>query len=357
MSQQISFSGMTIEGNRAWFCSAEYGLLQEVDLDTGIVSVLGFFPDANIYASELYSAIVYHKGELYVAPKNGSRVWIYNLTSRAFRCIEIAFPPESNNFIFNALQRGIATSDAVYFFPGRYSNILRIEAETKEVSYIDEWKKYERLLEGDGGRVIFNNVHYNDKIEICFLPSWRGQGVLRANIKNNEFSYLEPDNLNQGDLLDCVCVPDGRYVISRKDSNRVYLKSGEHFEIGSDEERFFLVEEGNIIILIPLVGATIYSLDISKGMVKRLYTLGVNQTDYVNVYPFFEKKKGMVYIYSKNENTLLMVSLNSGEVKKIELKLGTGVAGLIRQHNFAYLQSNALFECMELSVRDYIKML
>lgn len=351
---EISFDEMTKDNNVLWFCGTEVSGLFRIDLETGITSVECFFPDDNKYAKKLYSGIVVHEDNVFAAPCNGYCIWRYNKKEKQFYGLKLQNLEENGEYIYNALKKAGKYKDSIYFFPGRYSSIVKVDLNNYKVDYLDDWK-IKNIVEGDQNRVVFNNIHFNSVQGLCVLPSWRGSGGLLFDLEMNMFRQMD-QLFSVDEIMDCVSIGNDSYAFTKKNSN-IFSTLGEKSaktKVGEVDERFYFVVAGEECLLVPQVGNRIIVVDSNTGENRSIYTANIDENIKNSLFPAFVVEGEAVYIFSYYEQKLLIVNSNTWKVRELELRYDEETKMKLQIRKELWLSKNIYFENKEYSIANLI---
>lgn len=154
---RISMHDFVKEQNVVYFFALNFNGLYCMRLPSRRLEFLGSVPGEKIYQRDLYGAIAQAGEKLYLAPRNGNKIAVFDLKKREFITFPLRYEAEGLPFKFS---RVLPFKGKLYFIPARYRYLVVMDEETGEAEYIDEWIKmleipdtYEGLIIGRGAFV------------------------------------------------------------------------------------------------------------------------------------------------------------------------------------------------------------
>lgn len=110
--------------------------------------------DNNMLSGREFYSVILSDGWLILAPGKSDYVIIYHLDTETLKRIDICEPRISTNEIYNKEVKffcGFFYNNNVYLIAATYPAILKINIETEETTYIDDWIEEirDRIPEGD----------------------------------------------------------------------------------------------------------------------------------------------------------------------------------------------------------------
>jgi hypothetical protein len=130
-----------------YWTSSYYGNgLYRIDKSTWNAEFVGIFPEESLTSSILYPHAVACGGKIYFAPYRASAISVFDPATGAFERIVFKKVDEktenclqSKSMFLNHFFYAVAYGKYIYFIPQRYNAILRLDTETQEIEYINDW--------------------------------------------------------------------------------------------------------------------------------------------------------------------------------------------------------------------------
>ncbi|MGN0429847.1 MAG: hypothetical protein ACI4E2_07290 [Acetatifactor sp.] len=255
-ARNIAFLDIVVHGKYGWFFNVDYNAIFKINLVDNSVELEAMLPDRFFGEKEAYAGIEYYNGKLYLAPRSDRRLCVYCLNEKTFSFfnLELEKYGEENNYnLFSAVK---AIGGNIYFFPGRFRTIVKMNPVEFSIEYIDYgYNEISRFWDSEKGNLlIFNRVHFYGNR--CVMPCWRTNCIVEFDCAENKFRHNQIECA--GELADAI-LDGGQYVCSFKDKNYVVRFNPDEnkvVELFSTESKKgnFLFSHGKNIYVIPLYG-------------------------------------------------------------------------------------------------------
>lgn len=168
-----------INDDTAIAASYAYNALFEVRIATGECTYLLMFPNEKVDGQRLYTKALYIEGKVYFVPAAADNIAIYDIETGALKQIEIPKPDEQKykqkykkNAKFNG---GVIYGHYVFMTPCTYPGVIRININTHETEYFNEWVPRETF--------VFRKAPFVDDNKM-FLPCTDSNLVLEFDLRN-----------------------------------------------------------------------------------------------------------------------------------------------------------------------------
>ncbi len=185
---------------KMWFPSVNWNGLFSCKYDGSEVAFHGTFPDESPIQEVLYYDVRKVGDYLIFAPHGASAISLYNVVEKSFEKIEIkdTFEGKKREYYDHLLKfwRTVVVGKNVYFFGYSYPAIIKLNIESKELTYIDGWiddSVYMSIQEENGipfkgffgdGTVII------DQTKILVPVIWKS-AVLCLDVNDNSFEIKD----------------------------------------------------------------------------------------------------------------------------------------------------------------------
>ena len=135
-------------GDHVYFADERFNALYRMHKPSLVVEYLGEFPDEQ--GDALYRQMAQHNGKLYFTPCKAQKVGVYDLEKQEF-CdgIEIKNLGDSfklgkhthktGDYLYSAFAGAISYKQYIYFTPMFYPAIVRLDTDSGEIQYIDDF--------------------------------------------------------------------------------------------------------------------------------------------------------------------------------------------------------------------------
>ncbi|MBD5529279.1 MAG: hypothetical protein HDR02_12880 [Lachnospiraceae bacterium] len=364
--EKIAFHDIAVHENRAWFCNIGYNALFQMDILTGKLKLLDFFPDDNFERLELYAPIAYLDNKLYIGPRNGDHILIYDLEKSSFTTMDIDFEKYGEKNNYNIFSHVEVIHKKVYFFPGRFRAIVELDPVSQAISYIDNW--YEELSEGffeqEDKRIIFQNIHI-DAAGNCILPCWKSQETVILNVCSREYEILRPMQKSNVSLSDAVEI-EGNIIFSYKDERGVGDYKSKNLVALNDAELkytqgLFLAAYKGWLYIVPMYGNAVVRCLSTTGTKEYIYRFPESISPAAEWIPYknnslFQKviENNRLAIFSVFDEKFIIVEMETGQVQNLEICLDDEDKRKIQNYLYTFMSANTIYETECFDLKDFI---
>ncbi|WP_207652709.1 hypothetical protein [Desulfosporosinus sp. FKA] len=190
-----------VDEKYVWFILDQFGMLLQIDLSTYKVSEVDWIPNEDKFTGKmLYWAAKEYRGKIYFSPVSAKEIAVYDIDSKRFD--KIAFrTPDTDISTYSEIYCGIFPyGDYVYFIPAHGRNIIRLNTQTNELDFYDDW--YEKLncimpFPSSGSDLRLHNalVPCFAKDSIWLAAGYGANAVVEFNLKTHSTTvYKVSDN-------------------------------------------------------------------------------------------------------------------------------------------------------------------
>lgn len=184
--------------------AANYNALYRFREDGSEVTYLGSFLNERLTQKHLYGAIAENNGILYLPPMNGLHIASYEIATGRFGCIELDERCSSydiNSKFFGA----VSWKQYIFFIPCRYRALVRLDTETGELLYIDEFiNKYWSTI--PKSEMLIKNGYFIDSNKL-YLAGYSTNQIISIDLCTSEENLIEiilEDGEKEGFMAACV---------------------------------------------------------------------------------------------------------------------------------------------------------
>ena len=191
------------EGDYVYFAEERFNALYRMDKHSLVLEYLGEFP--NEQGDVLYRQIVKNNGKLYFTPYKARKVGVFDLEKQEF-CdgIEIKslgdsyklgeYSYKTGDYLYSAFIGAISYKQYIYFTPAFYPAIARLDTDSGEILYIDDF------MSG-----LSNLVNANEKMFIFVTPVSEksfaiacrcASAFIQFNMETNKTKVIQIDDSN-----------------------------------------------------------------------------------------------------------------------------------------------------------------
>lgn len=133
---RLTTNDFTIHKNKVWFYNRYYGGIFTFKLDDFLVEREFTPSESEELRTFLFHGIECNGEKVACAPNFSSRLLLYDLDKKSADYVDFDIK-RGNDYITNYFKYVFAVGDNFYFIPGRYEAILKLNMNTRKVSYID----------------------------------------------------------------------------------------------------------------------------------------------------------------------------------------------------------------------------
>lgn len=364
----IAFHDIAVHGSQGWFCNIGYNALFQIDLRTGKTRLLEFFSDDYSGCKEIYAPIVYYNEKLYIAPRNGKHLCIYDIINKKFTLLDIDIEKYGDNQNFNLFNRVEVINDKIYFFPGRFHAIIELNPNSNKISYIDNW--YDEISKDfcydNINQMIIHNIHY-DAEGNCLLPCWRNTKIIKINVCTLKYEIIAVKCEDEASLSDAVEIGEeiffslknnkGIYTMDNKIS--VYANASSCKYSGG----LFLDIYKDWLLMIPLFGDAIVRHNLKSNENEILYKFPDKRCSKCEWVPYknntFCHKKitdDKMIVFSSLDGKIILIRLKTGSAEALKIQLDLNSKMKIEEHFNELITKEGIFESALFGVENFLEL-
>lgn len=257
--RQLVMYRMVKKDDRIYFYNQSYGAIIEIEMKDMLPRVLWMENGREFLSGHRYGGVAWYEDKLVFAPRYADDIMIYGLKTGEVNRIGID-ASKINEFgsVFTDVR---IFGRHAFFFPGRYKAILRVDLETYEMKYIEDWVHEIGGLP-EPSKVIFSKVRMADG-NVCLLPCWQKGMLLEFDMATERW---KKHDLGKDALAD-VAFDGSEYWLVKKEKKEVIRTDGNFNVIqeydcgyGSDINNagyMYVLEGGKCLYLLPFYGTGI----------------------------------------------------------------------------------------------------
>lgn len=362
-AQNIAFHDIAVSGNIGFFFNIGYNAILRIDLQNGYISLESMLPEYYWGMTEAFAGIEYYDGKLFLAPRNDCRLCIYSMQHKTFSFIELdieKYGEEHNYNLFNTVK---LINSKVYFFPGRFHSIVKLDPRDLSIEYVS--CGYEKIRDGwssDKSEIlIFNRIHIGRGI--CLMPCWRTNVIVEFDFESETSNIYSFDE--NAALADAVYV-NGSYICTFKDSDKVLMidkGTGKRELLCSvcSKEGTIISEKDGTLIFTPIFGSKIetYELDSKKNNTIFQYSEEMKKKQewltYKNSY-LCNKLIDNQYLlsYSCKDEKIVLIRFGEDNHRELKLQLSEEVKKTIEDQIRADFVKELHMENESFGLKDFV---
>lgn len=254
----LAFHDVFVEGTKCWFCDLNYNGLFEADIELGTLRFIKGLPGDIPGRGALYSGIAKFGDIFIIAPLNADSVLIYNEKTDDLHSIKLEKCEHIEAEKYNIFTQIILQDSVAYLIPGRYPAIVKIDLDTLEVTYLQEWfYDLQKLSEHlDLKNILFSSgLTYDSGMYelICRTEPY----VFRISFEDGNYEFVPVDGLKIG--VGAVLQFVGSRWYSREGTGIVERVTGENrtnidlAEFNPENKTYRLFANAEFVYAIPLM--------------------------------------------------------------------------------------------------------
>lgn len=223
--------GCVIEGHLWFFLKTGNGLCN-INLRTGEVKYIISIPGEALYGEFLYEDIKCYGNQLILIPGNASEIAVYDMNTKEIVKISVytdQLKYKSSYNCFGKFHSAFVTDKWVYFIPGHFPAIIKMNIETFELVYLEDWLEdimpYYRT-----DRYFFRKDIVCDDKGIIYLTSLYYNIVLSIDTKSDKMHIVRKGNVGEGCGCSCIAYQNNMFVLSAMNQRQILIFNS-HWEL------------------------------------------------------------------------------------------------------------------------------
>lgn len=317
---KVNMNDAVWDGDRIWFCARNFNSLFCIDVKTGEIEHVGVFPDEPYSVEVLYMEMELVDNKLYCFPSKAKSIAVYDIIKKEFYKIAL---DENILFLNKETWRfcGVKRYKKFLFVLPIYSKcIIRLNLETDEVEYLNEWLEEYKENDFDETESFFwkNSVLIDNKI---YAPFVNVNGVLELNCDTLKSVIHKIDGI-EGGFTDACYLNGGLWMTSYKTTDLVCWSQDD------DTIKIICTHSRENKQLCPYVGIKSYKNKIMlfPRLLREEFT---DKYEYSNIvvmegqYFFVKENEGELIYYELDNSILTKMDLRTGRKKEIKILLNS----------------------------------
>lgn len=366
-----AFHDIVVVGDIAWYYDIYHGAILRFDIEKRKTTLEVIFPDnSGEKLSKLYSSIGYWNNILILVYDN---ILLYDIERKVFRNVELNLEGWKQEDIYCLFSGLTVYKDCVYFFPGRYHSIVRLNLKTLEVQYFSEWYQELEIYTKDEKKNIFWGKHEEENL--VFLPCWQGGGVMEFDMQTGKHQIYE---VIERDLAFSDIEYDGSDFWISVYNQPLILRCNRSFKVlsiyGTFPEEFYsksgfsyLIDMGDSVCAIPVLGNMMLKIHKKDGRVEEFSALIMKSDlkkargETINANVFCKKYvlKDKVILYSAMDGNIIFLDKKTGNMQKVKLVISNEKDILrIREataENFVKSENSVILREKNMCLSEYLE--
>lgn len=322
------FEDIYVDGEDAYFSDFCRNGLIKGNLLTGETELVATFPN-EFNRERLYCTIERYNNKLIFAPENAKEISIYDMDKKEFEKIKI----KDENCDYKFLMT-VKYKNYIFFIPSKYPAIIRLNLDTNEISYIDNWYKdnLAKNIKKDGID-IFNRDTCILGNEV-YLTFYLSNVVMRFNMDTLSYNLYEVGNKDykySGISYDGEyfwLAPQGKLCIIKWNMKNNFIEEIDNFPNDHIEGKLGAIrsfyENGNLFIF-PRDASSVIKIDTKTNNINKDKLFEDNEilSPLGEMFKFFFVKKieNRIYAFSQKSLTLMVYDTEKNDMKHIKFRI------------------------------------
>ncbi len=205
-----------------WFSAHHFNGFYRMSKETMVAELLFHFPDEELTAVNLYSNIAKVGEYLVLVPTSAKNIFVYHPTTQETRILPLKEPNFEGRVKYNSDLKfipAVAHESCVYCLPLTYPAIIKLDVETMELTYLEQWIPMiePMILKGakqylGPGAVIGGAGYFPFR---CF------SGILKLDFDTERFKF-EVVQTDEEQAWGGMCYHDGNFWVNADFSRKLH---------------------------------------------------------------------------------------------------------------------------------------
>lgn len=365
----IAAYGFVLDKGRAWFYNYTYGAIFEIELKSGDIDLVWMANDSTFWYMNQYGGGVLYDNRIVFAPRNTNKIMVLDLMNRTSSFIEIDDDKALGEKAGNRFIDARVVDENIYFFPGRYKAIVKLNMKSLEITYYEEW--YQMLGEPEcTDKVIFPVVN-EEKKGVFLLPCWQSGKMVRFDSYNLTCSVIKIGNSYLAD----ICFLNNNLWVAYKSEQYI-----ERFSVLSAEKNStYTINDydalgeygcrhifciGELIYIVPFCGNAIVLLDSKTGNVVSKIPLPKEFDEYMkhisgidrNTFAMKQGNDGAILLYECRHGELYYFN-SKGNLSILSMRLPQHLIEEIRNNAMKIVRNDINYERVDMHLSEYLRLI
>ena len=224
---KLLFTDIAVNGDIGWFCNIYFSSLFRIDLTSGVIKLETLLPEQSKCDFNQYGPIALYGNKLVIAPRNGKYILLYDITDQKIKQLEFdmkGFEQEDQRVnLFCGVQ--VIGNQAV-LIPGRYHAIIRINLDTEELTYLEEWYEEIKQHTRDLENLIFKKCYQSSEGDYL-LPCVQTNRIVRFDQSFNTYEVIVVNTALE-EFSDIIELEEGYLVSDMSDMKIALVQKNRH---------------------------------------------------------------------------------------------------------------------------------
>lgn len=354
---RVTAHDFAVIGNKVYYSSLNSNALYCYDINTGKNEFQCFFPEENLDIRHLHSAVAQANHKLYFAPMNGKCISIYDTVSQNIKAVNITCKVGN----ISSKYYGICTyKNMIYMIPSRAEYIVKINSDTDEITFHNEWLKDIDFHKREYMPAVKNGAFiHNEKLYMPYLRKNLLITVALTGFSTNVVKIGDGSTGFTDAIFDCDCekklwlLVNGNYKLMEysldsKEYKEIYLCDSEK---KCDYPFIKMLNFGKKIIFVPYQADEFIIFDKSSkktDIIRRLNDNGTNN------------EWGVHYYSAKKISDFEFIAMRAGDYNIEKININGEITGsyVMNSSNIAnkaiLAKNNFIKENTRIGLKEFI---
>lgn len=358
IAEHIAFRDIAIRDNTGWFFNLGYNAIMSVNLLSGEVNMEAFVPEDFIGRLEYFASIEIYNEKLYLAPRNDKRICIYSIETKSFEFVDLDLENYCDEHTYNLFNTVKEIDDKIYFFPGRFHAIVKLDPKDNSLEYISDWyTEIAKTWETDVSNIfIFHKIHIDNKK--CTMACWRSNAILEIDLSDGNWKLRQiKGNL----VLSDVIKQENSYIYATKKPTSLFTIKGNYLLGNIADGGFFIFEGKDNYCVITIFGNSISFIDKISLEEKKKIIFEYETEKEKNWISYKDSTlcnrlmtDGRLLSYITKNNEIQIINIDTFDIDRKKLYLNSNSKYEVQKYFNHLLAKEILYENENLNVSRFI---
>ncbi|MDR1539168.1 MAG: hypothetical protein LBU32_14455 [Clostridiales bacterium] len=319
------FANLYDDGDNLWFCAEKFNALFKMDKQSWTPKLMAELPQRG--GNPLNRQIVRYEGRLYSAPFWADKIMEYDIEAASANMI--SFPPFSSGSA-KSFSGAIAKGGGIYFIPYYYPAIMRLDPQTRQLSFFSDWLEPLKKLSSDANDAYF--LYPLDFGDSFLLAACGANAVVEFNVKTLASAVYELGP--KGSQYNGICFDGENCWLTPRHFNPIVKwnpKTGttkwiDPPSIGGNDDRFAFLPSiycNGYIWLFPRLPNKVHKIDVRTDeltVAEEFESFETAQEDVRAIngkrYFFFQQISDSIYAYEDKTHKLVEFCFKTNKLRE-----------------------------------------
>lgn len=303
-----------------WTSALNINAVFRISKKTFEMEYMGSFPDEERYKQGISYSGVKYGNKIYFAPYSYNKIAVYDMEKRSIKTIDFDYPigeyspPYCSDANFADV---VAYKNWLFFIPGAYPAIIRLDVNSEELTYISDWvSEAEDYMKGN------QRLHWTKAITIgnkLYAGGMRSNTILEFNMDSCETVIYEVGD--ETHAYGSICSDGKKIWLSPKLNHGVVvwdIESKQMTEMNNFPDEYEGCDYGYGDIC--LKGEKVWMFPTRAKQTLFFENSNTQQLsidkEFQGTYTFAKVYGNKIYAFEFKESMLISYNINTGEIRK-----------------------------------------